>query len=92
MIGPVLLAAQAVSMRARCAGLTPLEVDAMRVRAEELLPRGDQLRAAIVQFCTMFELRPDPAALAELGAELGRAVDRALRPAPIDQGRSDIYG
>jgi hypothetical protein len=92
MIGPALLAAQAVSMRARTAGLAAHEVDAMRIRAEELLPRDDQLRAAILQFCTMFELRPDPAALADLGAELGRAVDRALRSAPVDADRSDIHG
>lgn len=93
MIGPALLAAQSVSMRARIGGLEAHEVDDMRTRAEELLDRRDQLRAAIFEFHTMYQMHPRPGPeLVELGDELGRAVDRALRPEAPDAGRVDIHG
>jgi hypothetical protein len=93
MSGPVLLAAQAVALRARTGGLQAYEVDGMRVRAEELLTRDDPLRAAIYMFCTMYELdRHNAAAVALHGEELSRGVDRALRPDAPDAGRVDIHG
>lgn len=93
MMGPALLAAQSVSMRARIGGLEAHEVDDMRTRAEELLGRRDQLRAAIFEFHTMFQMYPRAGAeLIELGEELGRAVDRALRADAPDAGRVDIHG
>jgi len=93
MIGPALLAAQSVSMRARIGGLKAHEVDDMRTRAEELLDRRDQLRAAIFEFHTMFQLTPRAGPeLVELGEELGRAVDRVLRVDAPDAGRADIHG
>lgn len=91
--GPVLLAALAVAMRARTGGLIGHEVDDMRIRAEELLERDDELRRAIMGFATGYELhRHDPAAVAELGEELDRNIERDLRPVPPDIERRDIHG
>ena len=91
--GPVLLAAYAVALRARQGGVTAEDVSDMRVRAEELLPRGSSLRAAVYCFATMYELhRHDPAAVAELGLALDRDISRALRPEPVDLSRRDIHG
>lgn len=93
MMGPALLAAQAVALRARTGGLQAYEVDDMRVRAEQLLARDSALRAAIYHFCTMYELdHHDSAKLIEHGEELSRGVDRALRPDAVDAGRIDIHG
>lgn len=93
MMGPALLAAQAVSMSARMGQLQAHAVDEMRVRAEELLARGDPLRASIYLFASMYDLdRHDPARLVALGEELQRGIDRALRPDPADADRADIHG
>lgn len=80
----VLMAAKAVALSARTDGLTAHAVEDMRVRAEELLARDDDLRPACIRFATMFEeYRRDPYALRKLGEELEREIDAAvglLRP------------
>lgn len=91
---PVLSAAYAVAMSARTnAGLMRHAVDDMRVRAEELLPRDDELRRAIFAFCTGYELHHrDPVHVHYLGAELERAVRLTLGlDAPLPE-RRDIDG
>lgn len=75
----VLMAAKSVALSARTACLTAHAVENMRVVAEELLPRGDDLRAACIQFATMFEAhRRDPYALRILGEGLDRQIDQDL--------------
>lgn len=92
-IGPVLLAATAVSMRARVGGLTRRDIDVMLNRALELLETGDTLRDAIIVFSAQYEqLHRDPDAVVSLGDELQRGIDRALRPEPYDLSRRDIHG
>lgn len=91
---PVLVAAQAVGMSARTGSLTQHAVDDLRTRAEELLPRGDDLRSAILSFATRYEeLRRDPYALEKLGEELERALHVALNPGAAQlRERRDIDG
>lgn len=90
----VLFAAQAVSMAARCGTLTEHAVDDLRVKAEELLERGDDLRAAILSFATMYlQYRRDPDAIKHQGEYLGHAINIALNPdAPALRARRDIDG
>lgn len=90
--GIVLSAAYGVALRARMGGLQGHEVDAMRVQAEELLPRTSQLRVAILTFATMFEAdRRNDAAVREHGEELQRNINRAMAPASPDRERRDIH-
>lgn len=91
---PVLMAAQAVAMSARTGSLTAHAVDAVRVQAEELLERGDDLRSAVILFATQFEqFRRDAYALAKLGEQLERAISAALHPdARPTEPRMDIDG
>lgn len=91
--GVVLAAAYGVALRARMGGLQAHEVDAMRVQAEELLPRESSLRRAILQFATMYEgARRDPEALKDHGEELARAIAYLTAPPPPENQRRDIYG
>lgn len=90
---PALFAAQAVALSARTGALTQNAVDDMRTRAEELLPRGDDLRAAILSFATMYEdCRRDAGALAMQGRILDAALSRALNPEAGPRDRRDIDG
>ena len=91
---PVLVAAQAVGMSARTGSLTQHAVDDLRTKAEELLPRGDDLRLAILSFATRYEeLRRDAYAMTKLVEELERALHLALNPgAPPSRERRDIDG
>jgi hypothetical protein len=90
---PVLMSAFAVALSARTGQLTAHAVDAMREQAEELMANDDPTRPAIMTFATMYDLvRRDPAALAELGSDLRRAVNYALTPAPTTRSRADIDG
>lgn len=91
---PALFAAQAVALSARTGSLTGHAVDDLRTKAEELLPRGDDLRAAILSFATMYEqLRRDAYAVEKLGETLERAVSVALHPdRPVARERRDIDG
>ncbi len=99
---PALFAAQAVALSARMGEVTLHAVDDLRTKAEELLPKGDPLRQAVLAFATMYEVhRRDKAALAAMGEALDRAVAEALRrqpvdpstwPAPVDLERRDIHG
>ena len=91
--GIVISAAYGVALRARTGGLQSHEVDVMRVQAEELLSRESNLRTAILNFCTMYELdRHDAEKVRAHGDELDRNVNRALNPASADNERRDIYG
>lgn len=103
---PALFAAQAVALSARVGELTLQAVDDLRTKAEELLGKGDPLRAAILTFATMYEVhRRDKAALASMGETLEAALrvsldvphpaalpDPASWPAPVDADRRDIHG
>ncbi len=91
---PAAFAAIAVALSTRTGGLTMHMVDDLRTKAEELLPRGDDLRSAVLSFATMYEdHRWDRDAMGMLGRGLQRAVDAWLhpdaRPAPF---RRDIDG
>lgn len=90
----VLFAATAVALSARVNSLTLHAVDDLRSKAEELLPRGDNLRSEILTFATMWEeYHRDAYALEKLGESLGRAVECALNPEAVPaRVRSDIYG
>lgn len=91
---PVLSAALAVALSARTGSLTQHGVDDLRTKAEELLPRGDDLRTAIISFATRYEqLRRDAYGLKCLGDELQAALGHALNPeAPALRQRSDLDG
>lgn len=86
--------AQAVAMSARTNQLTRHAVDDLRSVAEETLPKGHELRAAILTFATGYEvLRHDPYGLAKLGEQLEAALHRALGVIrPELRPRSDIDG
>ena len=91
---PAVFAAQAVAMSARCNSLSAMAVHDLCSKAEELLPRGDDLRCAVLSFATMYEVhRRDEYALRLLGEQLEAAVHVHLhpqsRPAPF---RRDIDG
>ena len=76
---PALMAAYAVAMSARTGQLMPHAVDDMRVKAEELLDRGDDLRAACILFATKYEeLKRDAYALRVLGEALAADIERAI--------------
>jgi hypothetical protein len=103
---PALSAALAVALSARTGALTLHMVDDLRTKAEELLPRADPLRAAVLSFATRWEAhRHDAGAVLSLGETLQAALDAALAapppapppdpatwPDPVDAGRADIYG
>jgi hypothetical protein len=90
----VIFAAKAVAGSARCGQLTMHAVDDLRTKAEELLPRGDDLRAEILTFATQYELhRHDAYAMEKFGEALDRAVHVSLNPdAPQLRERRDIDG
>jgi len=91
---PVLFAAQAVAMSARTDGLTAHAVEDLRVKAEELLPKGDGLRLAVLSFATQYEAwRRDLHALRRFGEALERDIQTALNPdrQPVRE-RRDIDG
>lgn len=90
----VIFAAKAVAGAARTRSLTAHMVDELRVKAEELLPRGDVLRAEVLTFATMYEAyRRDDYAMEKFGEALDRAVHVSLNPdAPQLRERRDIDG
>ena len=89
----VMMAASAVALKARHGGLTLHDVDDLRVKAEELLARGDPMRTPILAFASMYEvLRRDPQPLRELGEDLWRAIGYATAPGPTLPERRDIDG
>lgn len=91
--GIVLAAAYGVALRAITGGLQGHEVDALRVQAEELLPRESSLRTAVFTFATMYEAdRRNPAALKAHGEDLNRTISWLTAPASPDSGRRDIDG
>lgn len=88
---PAYLAAQAVALSARTGCLTLHMVDDMRARAEELLARGDPMRAAILTFATMWEeYRREPEQIRKQGEYLQDALTRALNPEAVPPRQ--IYG
>lgn len=90
---PVLSAAFAVALSARTGSLTLHQVEDMRTKAEELCERGDELRSAVILFATEYEAhRRDPVAMASLGEQLQRDVERATRPDLPGHDRRDIHG
>lgn len=90
----VMMAASAVALKAQHGGLTLHDVDDLRTKAEELLAKDDPFRPAVMTFATMYEQnRRNPAALAELGADLWRAVHYITAPPPpATRERKDIDG
>lgn len=83
----------AVAMMAKADRLQACDVDRMRDLSIRVLEIGDGLRDAITAFSFSYgQHRRDPEALAYLGADLMRAVERAVRPEPVDQCRRDIHG
>lgn len=91
-LGPLLLAATAAAMAARVGSLTAAQVVDLDTLASAA-PQGHPLRFAALMFCEQFDAHfRDPAALAELGEGLDRAIARALRPEPVDLARRDIHG
>lgn len=92
----VMMAAQAVAMRAMVNDLDQHSVDDMRTRAEELAC-GQVLFRAITGFATQYELaRHDPAALRAEGEILRDAV-LAASAAPVSHApalpeRRDVDG
>lgn len=101
----VLFDALSLALRAKTAGQAGREgrpdtkgvtldvVDALRVKAEQLLDRGHPLRAAIFSFATMYDAHHfDPAAVVRMGEALHQAVDKFLNPSPPEQFRADIDG
>lgn len=88
----VMSQAHAVALSARVGALDPVQVSNL-ASISDRLDADDPLRAAALSFCACHaRLRHDRAALADAGADLQRAVLRAVRPAPVDQSRSDIHG
>lgn len=89
-----LTAALAVAMSARTGQLVQHNVDDMRTKAEELLPRDHQAYPLIMAFATQYELhRRDPAQLAQLGEALQHGLRLAVAPAQSDLPfRRDIDG
>lgn len=80
----VLIAALSVALCARTDQLTAHAVEDMRVKAEELLPKGDGLRCAIIDFATQYEQdRRDRAAMHAHGLTLQAALDEALGSGPV---------
>jgi len=91
---PAMTAALSVAMSARTGSLTQHAVDDLRTKGEELLPRGDDLRSAILSFATRYEqLKRDQVALKYLGEELQAALAKTLNPdQPALRERRDIDG
>lgn len=85
--------AVSVAMSAKVADVDGLDVDHMVTEATQVLDDGSPERAAILNFATDFELYQfDPEQLLSMGTTLHDALERALRPDPVDAGRRDIYG
>ena len=91
---PVLMAAQAVAMSARTNQLTTHAVDDMRIKAEELLAHGDELRLAVLTFASAYEgARRDPGALAVHGTTLEAEIRELLKlNTAAPRTRADIDG
>lgn len=90
---PARMAALAVALSAQTDMLTPHQVEDMRTKAEELLPPGDPLRAAILSFATMHEVATSPWGtgddtappdVKELGHQLQSAIDALDASQPGD--------
>lgn len=74
-------------------GVTNDQVDNLRARAEQELPQGDDLRAAILTFATHYEVhRRDKKAVQALGEALASAVHTILNPPAPERFRADIDG
>lgn len=74
-------------------GLTLDRVDNLRVRAEEQLPRGHDLRRVIFTFATMYEeLRYDAYAVVKLGESLEADCGTILNPRSAPRQRADLDG
>lgn len=87
----VLSAAHAIALRAKCGLLRPVEVEALRGSAETVLTEADPVRVCVLAFAASArDNGRQPVALAAAGADLQRAVHRALWPDA--SGRSDIHG
>lgn len=85
--------ALAVAKSARVADVDGLQVERMVTTASQVLDQDDPALRAITGFATQFELHQfDPERLEELGRTLDDALERALRPDPVDAHRRDIYG
>lgn len=80
-------------MNAKVADVDALDVQQLAAEAQQVLEGDDPARHAILTFATQHELHQfDPARLQELGHTLHEAIERALRPDPVDIGRADIHG
>ena len=90
---PVLTAALAVALSARTGRLKEHAVEDMRTRAEQMLQPDDPLRRAVIMFATAWKAeRRDRAAVAGLGEELQRSIDRLTRADVPGADRRDIHG
>lgn len=88
----VMSQAHAVALSARVGALDAQQVSQLAFISDRL-DADHPLRVAALSFCARHAgLRHDRVALADAGADLQRAVLRAVRPAPVDQNRSDIHG
>jgi hypothetical protein len=82
-----------VALKAKVGSLTPMDVEQLRVQAEELLDDDAPLRGAVFGFATQYELvRRSPGELVPVADALFQAVQLALRPDPPDLHRRDIHG
>lgn len=89
----VILAAWHAAMRAKLGDLDMMDVEDMRVRAEELLDHGCDLYRAITGFATRVEIvRHDRDALACEGRWLAHALERELGLVRDLPERRDIDG
>jgi len=87
------LQASTVALRAKSGQMTGADVEELQAVAEQLLRKDDALFLAVSDFATQYLLiTHDPAAIAERGAWLLDAIERATRPDPVDYARCDIHG
>lgn len=91
---PVRMAVLAVALQARVGRLMPMQVDELRSKAEAELPRGDDVRTAVLTFATQYEgLRHDAYAVGKLGEALQASLHDALGLTPAAPAfRRDIDG
>ena len=90
------MAALAVALKARAGVVEVASLDNLQ-RSTVFLPVAHPLSVAVHIFADAFrQCRHDPAAIAELGEALQRAVDVATRIpdtfVPVDIDRKDIHG
>ncbi|MEO1024047.1 MAG: hypothetical protein AAFX07_00655 [Pseudomonadota bacterium] len=85
--------AVSVAMSAKVADVDGMQVERMVSVAQQVLEADDPALRAITEFATQYELHAfDAEKLIELGTTLHDALERAMRPDPVDAGRRDIYG